>query len=68
MFKDTSQYNVALQEESIIVSINPEVLFNTDNKGYVKEVLHINEDDKNIIKKKIFWDLKLKKQLIKLLK
>lgn len=64
MFKDTSQYNVALQEESIIVSINPEVLFNTDNKGYVKEVLHINEDAK-IYKEEDFLGLEIKKAVDK---
>lgn len=64
MFKDTSQYNVALQEESIIVSINPEVLFNTDNKGYVKEVLHINEDAK-IYKEEDFLGLEIKEAVNK---
>lgn len=64
MFKDTSQYNLALQEESIIVSINPEVLFNTDNKGYVKEVLHINEDAK-IYKEEDFLGLEIKEAVNK---
>lgn len=64
MFKDTSQYNLALQEESIIVSINPEVLFNTDNKGYVKEVLHINEDAK-IYKEEDFIGLEIKEAVDK---
>lgn len=31
MFKDTSQYNIKLQEESIVVQINPKVIYNTDN-------------------------------------
>lgn len=64
MFKDTSQYNVSLREESIIVSINPEVLFNTDNKGYVKEVLHINEDAK-IYKEEDFLGLEIKEAVDK---
>lgn len=64
MFKDTSQYNVALREESIIVSINPEVLFNTDNKGYVKEILHINEDAK-IYKEDDFLGLEIKEAVNK---
>lgn len=64
MFKDTSQYNVALREESIIVSINPEVLFNTDNKGYVKEILHINEDAK-IYKEEDFLGLEIKEAVDK---
>lgn len=64
MFKDTSQYNVALREESIIVSINPEVLFNTDNKGKVKEVLPINEDAK-IYKEEDFLGLEIKEAVDK---
>lgn len=46
MFKDTSQYNIKLQEESIIVQINPKVMYNTDNMGNVIEVVHLNEDAK----------------------
>lgn len=64
MFKDTSQYNISLQEESIIVSINPEVLFNTDNKGHVKELYHVNEDAK-IYKEKDFLGLEIKEAVNK---
>lgn len=46
MFKDTSQYNIKLQEESIVVQINPKVMYNTDNMGNVIEVVHLNEDAK----------------------
>lgn len=46
MFKDTSQYNIKLQEESIVVQINPKVMYNTDNIGNVIEVVHLNEDAK----------------------
>ena len=46
MFKDASQYNIKLQEESIVVQINPKVMYNTDNMGNVIEVVHLNEDAK----------------------
>lgn len=46
MFKDTSQYNIKLQEESIVVQINPKVMYKTDNMGNVIEVVHLNEDAK----------------------
>lgn len=36
--------NVKTREESIIVSINPKVMYNTDDKGYVKEVIPMNKD------------------------
>ena len=45
-FMDTSQFHIALQEESIIVSINPKVMYKTSNTGSVIEVIHLNDDAK----------------------